>query len=268
MGHEIIPIERQQRILEIVSEKGVVRVNELSRLFDVSVMTIRRDLVTLEEQGLLQRSHGGAVSRRRFQREPYYDQKDKLNREAKEAIGRLAATLVESGETIFVNSGSTTLELFRNLPDIELRVVTSNAGAITSIGHGSIECVVIGGVYRPRSNSFVGAFAMQTLEQIYGSRAFIGVDGFDLNAGLTTPHPLEAEIAREMIRRTRGEVIILADSSKVGGVASFVTTGLDSVDVLITDAGVEDEYRSALEERGISVLIADIARPEDIDVAR
>ncbi len=255
--NEIIPIERQNRILEIVDERGVIRVNELSRLFEVSVMTIRRDLMTLEEHGLLRRSHGGAVSRRRFQSEPYFDQKDKRNRAEKEAIGQLAATLVEPGETILVNSGSTTLELLRHLPNIELRVVTSNAGAVSALSASGIECIVIGGVYRQRSNSFVGGFAMQTLDSVYGSKAFIGVDGLDLEAGLTTPHHQEAEVARKMIERTRGEVVVLADSSKIGGVSPFVSTVLDDVDIVITDSGILDEYRTALEERGITVLLAD-----------
>jgi len=262
--NEIIPIERQQRILEIVDEHGVVRVNELSRLFSVSVMTIRRDLVTLEEQGLLRRSHGGAISRRRFQSEPYFDQKGRRNRAEKEAIGRLAASLVEPGETILVNSGSTTLEMLRHLPDVELRVVTSNAGAVSALRASRVECIVVGGVYRQRSNSFVGAFAVQTLDNVFGSKAFIGVDGLDLEAGITTPHHQEAEIARQMIRRTRGEIVVLADSSKIGGVSPFLTAGLDAVDIIVTDEGIAGEYRSALEERGISVLIAEVEAEDEV----
>lgn len=256
VGTEIIPVERQRRILELVDERGVIRVNDLSERFDVSVMTIRRDLIALEEQGLLSRSHGGAVSRRRFQREPYFDQKGRRNQAEKRAIARAAAALVEAGETILVNSGSTTLELLRTLPDIELRVVTSNAGALQALQSPAIECIVVGGVYRPRSNSLVGGLAIRTLEQVYGGKAFIGVDGLAIEAGLTTPHHQEAEIAREMIRRTRGEVIVLADSSKVGGIAPFVTAPLDEVDIVITDSGIGDEYRVALEERGIRVVVA------------
>lgn len=257
MGTEIIPVERQRLIVELVDERGVMRVNDLSDYFSVSVMTIRRDLIALEEQGFLSRSHGGAVSRRRFQREPYFDQKGRRNRGEKIAIARAAAAMVEAGETILVNSGSTTLELLRALPPIELRVVTSNAGALSALEAPSIECIVVGGVYRPRSNSFVGGLAVQTLGQVYGSRSFIGVDGLSVEAGLTTPHHQEAEIAREMIRRTRGEVIVLADSSKVGGVAPFVTAGLDVVHVVVTDSGIDEEYRIALVERGIRVVVAD-----------
>ena len=258
MGTEIIPVERQRRILELVDERGVIRVNDLAEQFGVSVMTIRRDLMSLEEHGLLTRSHGGAVSRRRFQREPYFDQKGRRNRNEKLAIARAAAAMVEPGETIFVNSGSTTLELMRAIAAIELHVVTSNAGALSALRDPSIECIVIGGVYRPRSNSFVGGLALQTLRQVYGSKAFIGVDGLSIEAGLTTPHHQEAEIAREMIRRTQGEVVVLADSSKIGGVSPFVTALLDDVDVVVTDSGISDEYRTALEEHDIRVVVAQV----------
>jgi DeoR/GlpR family transcriptional regulator of sugar metabolism len=253
---EIIPIERQRQILEMVDDRGVMRVNELSERFGVSVMTIRRDLMVLEEQGLLNRSHGGAISRRRFQREPYFDQKGRRNRCEKVAIARAAAAMVEPGETILVNSGSTTLELLRALPEIELRVVTSNAGALSVLASPTVECIVVGGVYRPRSNSFVGGLAVQTLGQVYGGKSFIGVDGLSLEAGLTTPHHQEAEIAREMIRRTRGEVIVLADSSKIGGVAPFVTAPLEAADIVVTDSGLDEEYRLALEEAGVRVVVA------------
>lgn len=242
--------------MDVVDERGVVRVAELSKLFGVSEITIRRDLVTLEQQGYLGRSHGGAVSRKRFQREPYFAQKGERNRAEKEAIGRLAASLVEAGETILVNSGSTNLELLRALPRMELRVVTSNAGALNVVQVPEVECIVVGGVYRLRSNSFVGGFAVLTLEQLYGSKCFIGVDGVSLDAGVTTPHHQEAEIARTMIRRTQGSVIVLADSSKIGGVSPFVTASLSEVDVLVTDTGISDEYRSAIEERGVDVIVA------------
>ena len=267
VGTEIIPAERQHQILELVDDQGVIRVNELSERFAVSVMTIRRDLMVLEEQGLLSRSHGGAVSRRRFQREPFFDQKGRRNRDEKVAIAHVAAAMVDAGETILVNSGSTTLELLRALPAVELRVVTSNAGALNALQSPTIECIVVGGVYRPRSNSFVGGLAVQALRQVYGSKCFIGVDGLSLEAGLTTPHHQEAEIAREMILRTRGQVIILADSSKIGGVAPFVTASLDEVDIVITDSGLDDEYRAALEGQGIRVIVAPVGcRSDDSNV--
>ena len=256
MSAETIPVERQRLILNMVDEHGVIRVSDLSDQFDVSVMTIRRDLMALEERGLISRSHGGAISKRRFQHELYFEQKGERNQREKSAIGEVAARMLEPGETVFVNSGSTTLELLRRIPDMELRVVTSNAGVLSVLSGTQVECLVIGGVYRPRSNSFVGGFALQALSQIHGGRCFIGVDGLSLDAGLTTPHHQEAEVGRQMIRQTRGEVIVLADSSKIGGVAPFVTAPLDMVDVLITDSAVSEEYVAALEEHGITVRIA------------
>lgn len=257
MGTDFIPIERQERIVEVVDERGVVRVAELSRLFGVSEITIRRDLIALEAQGYLGRSHGGAVSRRRFQREPYFAQKGERNRAEKRSIGRRGAQLIEAGETILVNSGSTNVELLKALPRAELRVVTSNAGALGAISYEDVECIVVGGVFRPRSNSFVGGFAILTLEQVFGSKCFIGVDGVSLDAGLTTPHHQEAEIARMMIKRTQGSVIVLADSSKIGGVSPFVTAPLSEVDVLVTDWGISRDDRAALEETGIEVIVAE-----------
>jgi DeoR/GlpR family transcriptional regulator of sugar metabolism len=257
MANERLPVERHRLILEAVNDRGIIGVNELSRRFRVTPMTIRRDLMMLEEQGLLRRSHGGAISRRQIQTEPYFDQKGKRNRAQKLAIARAAVSLITPGETILVNSGSTTLELLRQLPKMELRVVTSNAGALTAIGASEIECIVIGGVYRPRSNSLVGGLAVQSLQQVFGSKSFIGVDGLDLKAGLTTPNHQEAEVARTMIGRTRGEVVVLADSSKIGAVAPFVTAQLEAANVIVTDTGITEEYKSALEELGLIVIVAE-----------
>ncbi|MFW5844452.1 MAG: DeoR/GlpR family DNA-binding transcription regulator, partial [Spirochaetota bacterium] len=119
MATDFIPVERQQKILDVVDDRGVVRVTELSNLFGVSEITIRRDLIALESEGLLTRSHGGAISPRHFQREPHYAQKGERNLREKQTIGRAAAAMVEPGETILVNSGSSTLEFLRRLPNAE-----------------------------------------------------------------------------------------------------------------------------------------------------
>lgn len=259
MGFDAIPEERRREIVRLLDDRGVVRVSDLSRIFDVSEMTIRRDLMALEEAGVLSRSHGGAVSHRRFEREPPYAQKGNRNILQKQAIGRLAATLVEEGETVFVNSGSTTLEVLRSLSVPELRVVTSNAGALSALSADDIECVLAGGVYRRRSNSFVGGLAVLIIEQIYAARCFIGVDGIDVEAGLSTPHHQEAEIARLMIRRTRGPVVVLADSSKIGGVSPFVTAPAVVADILVTDDGIPEESVRAFEDVGVRVMIASTA---------
>ena len=121
-----------------------------------------------------------------------------------------------------------------------------------------MELILIGGLLRSQSNSLVGSLATLSLQQVYGSKAFIGVDGLSVKYGLTTPILEEAEIAREMIRRTPGPVIVVADHSKLSVVSNFMTAPIDQVDMLVTDQGLNNELREELEKIGIKVIIADL----------
>ncbi|MFQ5858464.1 MAG: DeoR/GlpR family DNA-binding transcription regulator [Anaerolineae bacterium] len=254
----LIPAERRHRIREMLRAQGTVKVSALSQLFDVSEITIRRDLEHLERDGLLERTHGGAVLSQRMRREPLYTDKDQLHRAEKQTIGRVAATLVDDGDTLLVNSGSTTLQVIRHLAGRQdVRVITSNMGGPFAIHDPGFEVILVGGTFRSQSNSLVGPLATQSLRQVYGSKAFIGVDGISLKYGLTTPTLPEAEVARTMIERTRGPVIVVADHTKLGVVADFVTTSLDQVDVLVMDRGFDEAYREALEELNIQIVIAE-----------
>lgn len=243
----------------MLSRRGVVTVAELSQILKVSEITIRRDLDILEGKGVLERTHGGAISSRRMSSEPLYDQKNRIELAEKSAIGTAAAALIEPGDTVLVNSGSTNLQVIRHITAPDVRLITSNAGAVVAPPAG-IEMILIGGLYRPQSNSFVGSFAALTLEQIYGSKAIIGVDGVSFKYGLTTPNHQEAEIGRLMIERTRGPVIVVADHTKVGVVSNFLTARIDEVDILVTDEGFEEEYRDDLEKAGVQIIIARATR--------
>jgi DeoR family fructose operon transcriptional repressor len=224
-------------------------------MLKVSEITIRRDLDILEGKGVLERTHGGAISSRRVSTEPLYDQKNRVEMAEKIAIGRAAAALIESGDTVLINSGSTNLQVIRNIRAQDVRLITSNAGAVADPPAGT-EMVLIGGLYRPQSNSFVGAFAALTLERVYGSKAIIGVDGVSYKYGLTTPNHQEAEIGRLMIERTRGPVIVVADHTKIGVVSNFLTARIDEADILVTDSGFEEEYRDDLEKAGVQIIVA------------
>ncbi|RKX75409.1 MAG: DeoR/GlpR transcriptional regulator [Spirochaetes bacterium] len=252
----LIPADRQARIFKQVREKGLVKVADLSQMLDVSEITIRRDLDVLERKGVLERTHGGAICSQRMRIEPMYTQKDQTERAEKEAIGRAAQSLIEDGDTLLVNSGSTTLQVIRFLEGKNLRLITSNVGAIAVAGDKDIELILIGGVFRRQSNSLVGGLAALSLNQVYGSKAFIGVDGISVKYGLTTPIHQEAEIARHMIERTRGPVIVVADHTKLGVVSNFVTAPIDSVNILVTDEGFDEDYRSDLEKAGVEIVIA------------
>jgi|YNPNPStandDraft_1061719.scaffolds.fasta_scaffold11605_2 DeoR/GlpR family transcriptional regulator of sugar metabolism len=258
---DFIPAERHAYILEVLQRRKTVRVSTLSQALGVSEITIRRDLEKLEEQGFLERTHGGAILTQRMHQEPLFVQKERLEIEAKRAIGKAAAQLVQPGETIFINSGSTTRQIFPHLSHLRrLRVITSNAAAIAELGNHaeSIELILVGGTYRWQSNSFVGPIALATIAQINASKTFLGVDGISIQHGLTTPIQEEAEVARAMIAQTRGSIIVVADHTKIGVVAEFVTCPLQRIETLVTDARLNREWRQALKERGIRIILADL----------
>lgn len=256
---DFIPAERHEYILNLIQQKKAVRVSALSEALGVSDITIRRDLEYLEGQGVLERTHGGAILTQRMRQEPLYAQKERLQIEAKRAIGRAAAQLVQPGETIFVHSGSTTRQMFAHLGSLpRLRVITSNAAAIAELGNRSesIELMVVGGTYRWQSNSLVGPLALATIARINASKTFLGVDGISIQHGLTTPIQDEAEVARAMIAQTRGAIIVVADHTKIGVVAEFVTCPLYRVATIVTDARLNAQWRKTLEEQGIRVIVA------------
>jgi DeoR family fructose operon transcriptional repressor len=256
MPRDLIPAERRNRILEILRTQGSVRVSTLGEFLGVTEVTIRRDLERLERKGLLERTHGGATYGHRMRLEPRYTEKYLLHQEEKRAIGAAAATLVEDGDTLLINSGSTTLPIFRYLASKDVRIITSNMGGGLEAAGLGLDIMLTGGTYREQSNSLVGPMAILVLQQVYGSKCFIGVDGVSPKYGLTTPILEEAEVARTMIERTRGEVIVVADHTKFGVVSNYLTAPLDKVDHIITDAGFNEDYRSELEILGIEITVA------------
>ncbi|MCK5200128.1 MAG: DeoR/GlpR transcriptional regulator, partial [Spirochaetales bacterium] len=203
MGSNIIPAARQSRIMELIKRDGLVTVEALSKSLEVSVITIRRDLSLLEEKGVLERTHGGAILTQKIEREFNYSEKDRTNPEHKEAIGRAAAALVEDGDTVFINSGSTTYQVIRFLEDRkDVRIITNNAAAVADFGGRSgVELILTGGVYRYQSNCLIGDFAVNTVNQIIASKIIMGVDGLCFDKGLTSPVYQEAGITRAMMDR-------------------------------------------------------------------
>ncbi len=256
MTREVIPAERRKRILVRLRQHGSVRVSALSGELAVSDVTIRRDLAQLESEGILERTHGGAVITRRMEGEPEYTDKDRRQREGKRRIGRRAADIPEAGATVFVNSGSTNGHVLRNLAERSgLRIITSNAAALSHAGPGN-ELIVVGGTYRAQSNSLVGPLANQHIRQMHADHTFLGVDGISAVHGLSTPSPTEGETARLMIEQTRGSVVVVADRTKLGVIADFATAPLSSVDLLITDEPPPADFAESLSVSGVRLLVA------------
>ncbi len=260
MVKSLIPAQRHDRIQALLEQRRVASIAELSVLLQVSEATIRRDLEALEEQGALERTHGGAILTRRLPTEPFYSLSATLHPEEKREIGAAAAQLVTEGETLFINSGTTTAEVMRHLGarhDLpRATLITTNVSATLDVRSASLEVILLGGHFRAESNAVVGDTARHVLQQVYADRCFLGVDGFSLKCGLTTPVAEEAEIARLMLARTRGPVVVVADASKWGVVSNYEIAPIDLADLLVSDDSLPAEAVSGLSARGVRVIRA------------
>ena len=243
-----------------------MRVSALSELMGVSEVTIRRDLEALERRGLLERTHGGAVLAQRLRAEPGYVEAASSHPEEKRRIGHVAASLVEPGDTLYLNGGTTTPEVFRHLRTSQVTVVTNSVAIALQAAERDVELVLVGGHYRAPSHSVVGPFATDALRRTHATKSFLGVEGVSLSSGLTTPVASEAEVAALMIEQTRGRVVVVADHTKIGTVADFVIAPLERVDTLVVDAGIARDYVRDLIEAGVEVVVAgapSVVAPDD-----
>ncbi len=259
MGVGSIAYNRHLRILDLLKEKGSVRVENLSEMLNVSQVTIRRDLDYLNSKKLLVRTHGGASSaeaRKGTVPESRYTDKDGINVQEKQRIARRCVELIEDDEILFLNSGSSVIFFLRALHDRKVKVITNNAAAIELQIDPQAELMILGGEYREQSRSFVGEFAINTLRDIYSSHTILGTNGISLDRGLTTTVYQECSINRAMIANTHGKVIVLADYTKLGRISNFVSASLSEIDILITDERCPPEFKEGLERMGVEVIIA------------
>lgn len=250
--------ERLSKIVELLAGDRRVAVSELSRLLDVSESTIRRDLSLLEKQGLIKRTHGGAVPATSTAFEPSFIQKEIEFIEEKQSIGRKAAQMIEEGETVILDSGTTTLQIARYCATKRnLTVVTNSIHiALELSGAQEIEVVVVGGSLRKNTYALVGPVAEDGLRGLYADKVFLGVNGISPDRGLSTPNIVEARVKRAMLGAAR-EAIIVADHSKVGREAFASIAPIDRIQALVTDRGISDSDRRIIEEKGVRVIVAD-----------
>jgi len=257
MSKQLIPAQRHERIRDRLETYQVVSNAELCELLDVSEATIRRDLELLEKQGILERTHGGAILSQRMKQEPEYAARALAHPNEKRSIGAAAAALIEDGDTIFVNSGTTATQVIRNIPSgAKVTVVTNNLTAALEVREVGFELILLGGTLYPRSNAVVGHFAAENLRRLNANKTFIGADGISLKYGYTVPSNPEADLVRLMIERTHGPVIVVADHSKWGVVSNFEVAKIDEAQMLVTDAKLGKIARAELEARSVKVIIA------------
>jgi DeoR family transcriptional regulator of aga operon len=249
---------RRATILKALTEQGSVQVNELVKQLGVSAVTIRSDLSKLESQGLAIRSHGGAMPARTPPTEHTVPQKDAINHDQKERIGALAASMVKPGDNVIIDSGTTTISLARHLRDAQnVTVMTNGLNIAWELADApGVDLILTGGLLRKQSLSIQGLQAEACLQAYSFDKLFLGVDGFDLQFGVTTHHEAEASLNHKMVERAR-KIIVLADASKFGCVSLHRIVQLDRVHTVITDAGISREYREGLINAGIELLIAD-----------
>lgn len=254
----LLAIERQRIIAEVLESEGVVRTNELKDLLKVSSATIRSDLRELGKTGVCEIVWGGAVARNMpvEDRETLLQQRTLLNRDAKQRIGLAAVQLIEVGQTIIVDAGSTTVELVKHLPhDLEyLRIVTPALNVAASASqYPYVELVMTGGVLRHLTRLLIGPSAISTLETINADLVFLAAGGFTLEQGLTNSNIFEVEVKRAIARQGK-KVVFMADSSKFGEIRPITIVPLKQVDLLITDTGLSDQNARLIETLGVEVV--------------
>ncbi len=250
---------RRRQIVQLVRERGSVHSGNLAKRFGVSPQTIRKDLDFLCQQGVTERSHGGAVladSSCLLEESPIEEKQESFVSE-KRRIGAEAASLVRPGDAIILDSGTTTVEIARHLQDTEdITVLTNDFGVLTALTRKqNINVMFLGGCLRRKNLAFYGLHTIEALNQLHVDKLFLGVDGFDLQYGITTHYEPEALLNRKMAEIAR-EIIIVTDSSKFGTLCLHRIVGLSDIDMLITDSGLPDYLRSASQELGFKLVVA------------
>ncbi|HTS64265.1 MAG TPA: DeoR/GlpR family DNA-binding transcription regulator [Candidatus Acidoferrales bacterium] len=258
MPNRLLAAERRRKILFLLESEGRVTVNDLVRRFDVSPVTLRGDLDALAEDGVLVRSHGGAVRRL----DPVQDYsvafKETIHHAEKMRIGQAAAGLLTSNQTIILDSGTTTLQVARHIKQQKVKGLTGITNALNIANEladaPNLSLIMIGGLLRQVSNSFVGPQAERMLAALHADHLFLGVDGFDLEIGPTTPDILEAQLNRLMIA-VSAEVTIVADSSKIGKRSLSTIGDVSSIHRLVTDNRITQEMERAVRATGLDLII-------------
>lgn len=237
---------RRNRILELMQKNPRVRVDELAKMLEVSLITIRRDLQYLEDRKLLVRTHGGAIASR--------NPVDEVTLYRK-LIAEFAAGLVIDNDTLFINTSSNALKLLEHISCSNVTVITNNGKAIHCEHSQEVNVVLTGGELRYPKEAMVGDFALRNLQTIYAKKAFIGCSGISAENGMTTEIFNEVSINEMMVNHATQEVYVLADHTKIGKNSSFVSCPIEKIKYLITDEKAPTEALDLIREKGVTVYV-------------
>lgn len=252
--------QRRLQISELVRQHGSVQVATLARRFGVSMQTVRKDLRYLAERGVMARAYGGAIDSSVVgtgaTSEPHYEAKRTSHLDEKRRIGQRAAALVKAGDTIAIDSGTTAIQLAESLPNIEVTVVTNDFGVLGALApKNNINIVMLGGELRRKNMAFYGGLTVEALDALHVDMLFLGVDGLDLERGITTHYEPEAMLNRKMVEAAR-VVVAITDSSKFGKICLHRIVPVGELNVLITDRGAPDDIIQAAEQLGFELILA------------
>ena len=255
-NHEMLIDERRHHILELIQEQGRVLVGELSNDLNVSQITIRKDLDHLQAKGLVQRSHGGAL---RIQPsalvDPALQEKRQRNFDEKQRIAGAAVKMIKEGQCIILDSGTTTTAIAAGLKQFkQLTIITNAINIAADLAGTDLEVILVGGALRKNSLSLVGPLAEDNLEEMHADILFLGVDGFDLEIGFTTPNFLESRVNRAMVKAAK-LVVAVCDSSKLNRRSLSRIGPLNSIHHLITDHKLPSDAAEALRAQNIKLTL-------------
>lgn len=248
-------VERQAQIHRYVEQMQRVRVDDICETFSVSMATARRDLDVLAKHGKIQRVHGGAIATRSAPPEPPIMLRSSEQADEKRRIGRAGAALINNGDTIFLGSGTTVLEVAHNLFNHrDVTVITNSLLAVNALaGNPSIQLVCLGGVLRQSEMSFIGHLTEQVLRELRADKVFIGIRAIDTKIGLTNDYLPETQTDRAILNIGR-EVIVVADHSKCASVSTTFVAPISAIHTLITDTSAGPEFVAVMIGLGVNVI--------------
>lgn len=257
----MLRVARQAKILQMINDRGFIENEELAKIFEVTQTTIRRDLKTLVEQKLIKLDHGGSYNLDLLDSsvEPLYETKVYLNHERKHAIGAKAASLVRDGDSIFLDSGTTIVEVAHQLKHSKLKnltVITCDLMVAKDLGsEPNITVVMLGGTLRKSYYSVYGPYTEYILSNITATKLFLGIDAANMNSGIFNTVLEEVPIKQLMIRHS-DEVFLVSDSSKFGKKALHKVCSWEEIDHIISDCNVSQEYLDFFKQKNINLLVA------------
>lgn len=248
--------ERRRHILSLVQSQGRVLVGELSRTLGISQITIRKDLEHLQSRGLIQRTHGGAL---RMQSgalfDPSLQEKQKQHSQEKQRIADEAAKMVQEGQCVMLDSGTTTTAVAHALKRYsQLTLITNAVNIAAELTNTNFEVILIGGTLRKNSFSLVGPLAEDVLNEMHADILFLGVDGFDVETGITTPNFLESRVNRAMVKAAR-RVVVVCDSAKFNRRSLSRIVPTSAIHCVITDKNIPREAEDALRSQNVELIL-------------